>query len=672
MLEYLKQINVRVVDIFLKPLDQDSVRRIIGDTLHRDPESKSMKNDPEMQTLTELVYAKTQGNPFFVVQLLKSLYRAGYIMFEFSPTGGGQWKFNLTSIEANDLPPTVVDLLVKQMLSLERATREVMMLASCIGTERISLSLLARAAGKKVEETAQDLWGALEGGLILPTGGNYQIHLVMEGSELRDRRQRPSYIPSLGDGEEEVTYRFLHDRVRQAAYSLIPEDERPKLHRLIGLRMLDHATRDQLDEGLIYEVVNQLNHWLHPLETSDRRTLMELNLRAGKKALKSTAFYSALNYFQIAKKVLDEGESENRQIMTQLKKNLSFGQLNGIGPTEQQQQQLVDQQSLDELGIEINISLMEGYFADVRYPESIMLVEEILPRCGTPRDKVRCLINKMNCLLIQGRLSEAIEAGFQGLSILNWEVPLEDEAAMRHAELLRPKILLDVSQIKAMANLHQMTDENLLLLQEIISTLLLPVYMGRPALLHAMCYTSVAITLEHGISIAGTYPILMTGVVLGATGTPDNLLRSYAYGRLSIALIERDPKIHPIAPGLYQVYAGHIAIFHQRMTDVLQYFQQAVTTGMAVFNVDYTIFAMAELTSFAMLAGEGLPTVQARMMATKPMIERFKQETGMWWLSLPLQFLLNLRGKGNGDPCCFEGEELGNSRQLMRLGSSES
>ncbi|TGZ80051.1 hypothetical protein EX30DRAFT_308148 [Ascodesmis nigricans] len=643
MLDYIKTIGVQVVDIHLTPLDQDSVRRIIGDTLHRDPESKNMKDDPEMQTLAELVFAKTQGNPFFVVQLLKSLHRAGHIFFEFSSPSGGQWRFNLTSIEANELPPTVVELLVKQMNSLSKETREVMKLASCIGTERISLAVLANAAGKRVEETAHDLWSALEGGLILPTGGNYQIHLIFDGAELRDRKSDSSYSPRITDAEEEVTYRFLHDRVRQAAYSLIKESERPGLHRTIGLRMLETATEEQLNEGLIYEVVNQLNNWLSPLNPQESKLLMELNLRAGKKALKSTAFFTALNYFQVAKEVLD---SDNGEAL----KN-----------------------SLDELGTEINISLMEAYFADVKYTQSIKLAEEILPRCGSPRDKVRCLINKMNCLLIQGKLNEAIESGLQGLSILNWEIPMDDVQAARHADMLRPKILMDEQQIKAIRNIHELKDENMLLLQEIIATLILPVYMGRPKLLEAMCFTSVAITLEHGISMPGTYPILMTGVVLSVDGTRANLGRSYAYGKLAIDLIERDNRLHPLAPALYQVYAGHIAVFHQKMSDALQYLQRAVTSGTAVFNVDYTIFAMAELTSYAMLSGRDLQTVQNEMMATKPNIKRFKQETGMWWLSLPLQFLLNLRGLGNSDPLSFEGNELGHeSLQLLKLGTSES
>lgn len=583
----------------------------------------------------------------------------------------------------------MVDLLVKQMLKLSDDTRTAMMLASCIGTERISLRTLATAAGKRIEETANDLWGALDAGLILPTGGNYRVHLALEGSRPGRREDDGADSPDPGENgrqpnglaglpnpdEEDATYRFLHDRVRQAAYSLIPPGEQAGLHRMVGMRMLERATEEDLNEGVVFEVVNQLNHYLTPLGPSERRVLMELNLKAGKKALQATAFATALSYFLIAKRVLGDAEMEDDACRYNPVKRLSYGFNNTVSFGQNNLLALKphsDNRTLDELGTEINISLMEAYFADVKYAESIKLAEEILPTCSQRKDKVRCLINKMNCLLIQGKLNEAIEAGLTGLGILSWEVPLEDEEACKHAQMMKPRILLDVKEIRAIAKMHEMKDETLLLLQEIISTLLLPINMSRPSLLPAVCFTSVAMTLEFGISLAGAYPVLMTGVILGSEATHDNLARSHAYGQLAIKLIEHSRTRHPLSPAIYQVYAGHIGVFHQPMSDVLRCLQKAIQTGISVFNVDYTTFAMVELTSFGMLSGENLNTVHSKMAAARPNIRRFKQETGMWWLNLPLQFLLNLKGTGNPDPLCFEGEALGNSKDLARLAGSES
>lgn len=607
MLDYLQEnAGVEVVEIELGPLTQESVRKIIGDTLHRDPNSRRVKEDPEMQTLIELVYAKTHGNAFFVMQLLKSLHRGGYITFDFGGKGGGQWRFNLTSIEAEDLPPTVVDLLVKQMLKLGDATRTAMVLAACMGTDKVSLQSLAVAAGKKPEETAADLWGALDAGLLMPTSGNYKIPLALsqedgntegcgvpiytpyglEGDSYFPHR----FSPSPSEQDDEVTYRFLHDRVQQAAYSLVPEGERRGVHRMIGVRLLERVPDDEL-ENMLYEIVNQLNHWLDPLEKSERRTLMELNLRAGKKAIAATAFDAGLSYFLVAKRLLDDYEKAEEELTEggmKLRKRFSINLELSQGPTAQART-IVE---MDELTIEINLSLMEGYFAQNRYEDSINLADKILPRCTKPREKVRCLVHKMKCLLVQGKLNESIETGLLGLSVLNWEVPLDDEEAKAHAAIMRPRILMDVAQIKAIEKIPELKDENLVLLQELISTLLLPVYMSRSALLPAVCFTSVAISLEFGVSTAGAYPMLMTGVILSSEGTQDAHIKSYAFGRLAISLIEREPGLCALAPAIYEVYAGHIGIFHQSMNDVLRCLQQAVNAGMAMFNVDYTVFAM--------------------------------------------------------------------------------
>jgi osomolarity two-component system sensor histidine kinase CHK1 len=608
MLDYLQEnAGVEVVDIELGPLTQDSIRKIIGDTLHRDPDSDKVKNDPEMQTLVELVYAKTHGNAFFVMQLLKSLHRGGYITFDFGGKGGGLWRFNLTSIEAEDLPPTVVDLLVKQMLKLSDTTRTAMVLAACMGTDKVSLHSLAVAAGKKPEETAQDLWGALDAGLLLPTSGNYKIPLALGRQQDGDGTDNggpictpyvmdeqsyfpPRFSPSPSEQDDEVTYRFLHDRVQQAAYSLIPEGERRGVHRMIGTRLLEKVPDEDL-EGMLYEIVNQLNHWLSPLERTERRTLMELNLRAGKKAIAATAFDAALSYFLVAKSLLDDyekAEDEMTEGGMKLKKRFSINLELSQGPTAQARTTA----DMDELALEVNLSLMEGYFAQNRYEDSINLADKILPRCAKPREKIRCLVHKMNCLLVQGRLNESIETGLLGLSVLNWEVPLDDEEAKIHATMLKPRILMDIAQIKAIENLHPLKDENLILLQELISTLLLPVYMSRPALLPAVCFTSVAISLEFGISTAGAYPMLMTGIILSTEGTHEASLRGHAFGRLSIALVDREPGVCALAPAIYETYAGHIGIFHQSMSEVLRCLQQAVSTGIAMFNVDFTVFAL--------------------------------------------------------------------------------
>jgi len=125
-----------------------------------------------------------------------------------------------------------------------------------------------------------------------------------------------SYFPeeplrNVDDEAVTISYRFLHDRVQQAAYSLVPTDERAALHKQVGERLLAKVSESQLD-AILYEIVNQLNHWISPLSREERVRLMELNLRAGRKAMAATAFSAALEYFQVAKTLLDATDEEER------------------------------------------------------------------------------------------------------------------------------------------------------------------------------------------------------------------------------------------------------------------------------------------------------------------------------------------------------------------------
>lgn len=157
----------------------------------------------------------------------------------------------------------------------------------------------------------------------MPTSSNYKLPLsfdrrgVDSTPSVTPRQNIPgSYFPAepLRSVDDEVitfSYRFLHDRVQQAAYSLVPPEERAALHKQIGERLLAKVAESQLD-SILYEIVNQLNHWLSPLSHEERTRLMELNLRAGRKAMAATAFSAALEYFQVAKALLDAADEEER------------------------------------------------------------------------------------------------------------------------------------------------------------------------------------------------------------------------------------------------------------------------------------------------------------------------------------------------------------------------
>ncbi|KAF3915349.1 hypothetical protein AA313_de0205580 [Arthrobotrys entomopaga] len=674
MVSRVRNHGVPVNDLEIGDLDIESVGKIVADTFHRPlpPDLNDLEayvkdepgdwspnirpHDAELRTLTELVFAKTHGNAFFVTQLLKSLHRGGHIWFDFSER---VWRFSLSTIETDELPDGVVDLLVKQMMSLSEETREIMKTAACLGHGKISIETLAIACGKSHQEAEESIWGALDAGLMLPMTNQYHAGLTHENNSQFEGGGITPYManryPAVpADLSQTITYRFLHDRVQQAAYSLIPEDQLQLVHRTIGTRFLDNTTTERMDL-MIYEITNHLNYWQAPLSREESRKLIALNYEAGKRALQTTAFNTALNYFNHAKNLLDAGNEDEENYMED-----SFGVIRKV--------------NVGELRLNVTMSLAEALFAESDYVGAIDTIQNLLDDCTLSVNKSRCLLLKMKYLMAMGRLQDTTVAGLSALSLLGYKVPENEEDMKKHAAALRASCELDsidLSQVRMMENRkHHAAD---ILLHEICSGVLLPIYMSRPSLLPSICLTSFSITLRSGLCIESAYPIVMLACMISGEGGKHNLALSWKLGHLSVSLVEKEmQEVTPTnAPAIFQVFAGHIACFHRGMSDVLKYEHLALVTGQAVFEVDYQGYASAEIPAFSMLSGERLESVMAKMNNSRATTTRQNYRLGEWWLRMPYQFLLNLRGLGNPNPARLEGTEM-TAEDLEALVGSES
>ncbi|EPS38277.1 hypothetical protein H072_8057 [Dactylellina haptotyla CBS 200.50] len=675
MVSRIRNNGILVTDLEIGDLDIESVGKIVADTFRRpvppalntleayEKEEEGERSagvfvrphDAELRTLTELVFAKTHGNAFFVTQLLKSLHRGGHIWFDF---GERIWRFSLSTIETDELPDGVVDLLVRQMMGLSEETREIMKTAACLGHGKISIETLAIACGKTNQQTEESLWGALDAGLMLPMASQYHAGLTHESNSQPEAgitnymANRYPAVPA--DLSQIITYRFLHDRVQQAAYSLIPEDQLQQVHKMIGTRLLANIGPNRMDL-MIYEITNHLNYWQGPLTRDESRKLITLNYEAGRRALQTTAFNTALNYFNHARNLLDGGCEDEENYMED-----AFG--------------VVRKVNVGELRLNVTMSLSEALFAESDYVAAIDTIQKLLDDCTLSVNKSRCLLLKMKYLMAMGRLQDTTAAGLTALSLLGYYVPQDKVGARKHADALRASCELDsidLTQVKIMENRNHNTAD--ILLHEICAGVLLPVYMSRPELLPSICLISFRATLRTGLCIESAYPIVMLACMVSGEGGLHNLSLSWALGSLAVTLVEKEmQEVTPTnAPAIFQVFAGHIVCFHRGMSDVLKYEHLALVTGQTVFEVDYQGYASAEIPAFAMLSGERLETVTMKMNNSRATTVRKNYRLGEWWLRMPYQVLLNLRGLGNSNPARLEGVEM-TEEDVESLMKSES
>src|SRR5580700_6473041 len=270
-LEAIRQRGAIVHDIVLAPLAREDLEQLIGDTLHCEPD--------RAKPLAQLVEDKTAFNPFFAIRFIVSLAEEELLAFDH---GEGRWSWDLNRIRAKGYTDNVVDLMVGKLRRLQHETRSALQHLACLG-HTADIAMLAQPFGTSEEQVHADLWEAVRLELVERTAGSY---------------------------------RFVHDRIQEAAYSLIPEESRAAAHLRIGRLLATKTPPDQRTES-IFEIVNQLNRGAALISSpEEREELAGLNLIAGQRAKSSAAYASALTYLVAGAELLPEDGWDRRHDLT--------------------------------------------------------------------------------------------------------------------------------------------------------------------------------------------------------------------------------------------------------------------------------------------------------------------------------------------------------------------
>ena len=346
--------------IILAPLSQGDLNRLVAGTLSCQLELAL--------PLTELVHQKTKGNPFFATQFLKGLHEDGWIAFNLDL---GYWQCDMTGVRQLALTDDVVEFMATRLYKLPEKTQRMLQLAACIGNQ-FDLATLAIVCEQSSVEVATGLWKALEEGLVLPVSDSYKFF-----QEINEKEQEESK-------DLWVSYKFLHDRVQQAAYSLIPETQKQTTHYRIGKRLLLHLSLEEQEER-IFDIVNQINIGRTSIEDDlEKQQLVELNLKAGRKAIASTACEAANIYLQVGIDLLAET----------------------VWTTDY------------ALAFKLHIALAEAQLMTVDFESLEKTIATLLNFANSPLDRAKIYVLKVNQYSLQGTYTEAIKAGLEGLQEL--------------------------------------------------------------------------------------------------------------------------------------------------------------------------------------------------------------------------------------------------------------
>ncbi|WNG47057.1 AAA family ATPase [Archangium minus] len=423
-------------ELHLGPLALEQTRRLVADALPGASEELVVP-------LTALVQEKTGGNPFFLLQLLQTLHQDGLVGR--APEGG--WRWDAEGVRAKGYSDNVIDFMVGRLRQLPEQTRQLLCLAACVGNTcpAQDLALLSHQDAAQVE---QSLEPALQEDLLMR-------------------------VDTWG-------YRFLHDRIQQAVYTLIPEKERNAVHLRMGRLLLERLSPEELRERL-FDVVGHLNAGVELMtEQAERSRLAHLNAEAGWRAKASNAYRSAVACFSTAFSLLPANPWE------------------GEGA-------LAFKLRLDQAGCE----LISGNAAEAR-----RLVDELLPRARTRADQAAAYSLKREILIASSDAPGAVSCLLECLEAFG--VPLSPNPAWEEVMAANEEVwrLLGERPIESLIELPSLSDPDLKAVMSVLAALSLPAfYAGNNSLFVLHICRMVALSIRHGSSEASAHAYAWYGFV---------------------------------------------------------------------------------------------------------------------------------------------------------------
>ncbi|MEP7189960.1 MAG: hypothetical protein ABI901_12285, partial [Roseiflexaceae bacterium] len=583
VLESIKRSQAAVCTIKLEPLSFAHVSELIADALRC--------SSADAHPLATLVYEKTQGNPFFATQFLKSLYEEHLIAFN---SAQARWQWDTAQIRARHVTDNVIALMAGKIQKLSLATQQVLRIAACIG-DRFDLQTLAILHQHPLSEIFGQLWPALTEGMILPLDDHYKLI----GAAAEDHAMVQSQ------------FMFLHDRVQQAAYGLIPDTQKPAMHLNIGRLLL--ATAPELAAGAqLFDTVNHLNHGLDLIAgPADRAGVAALNLKAAQQAKASAAYDTALRYLTAGLALLSADSWASSY----------------------------------QLSFDLHIEWAECAYLLGNFDQAETMFDLVLQRANTALEQARIF----NLLAIlnnnQARLKESLVYGKRGLAVLGIQLA-EDVDAKKTAlaqELAKIHGRLAGIDVEDLVNLPQLDAPDKTQIMELCTNMLPPAYVsGDLDLYTLLILVMVSQSLFLGNSSLSSHAYMMYGVLLNI-GFED-FAAAYRFGELGLKL-GQTYQIAAIDTKNYFAFATWLNPWRQHLKTNLASYRLVYSLGLESGDLTFAAYAITNYALTQIHCGENLDRVYHELGTYLPLIEKTKDHTSIKAMSLCRQFILCLQGK---------------------------
>jgi len=513
LLDDLKaQDNIHYLPI--EPLDKGAIAELVADSMCCELDKPT--------ELTELLYNKAKGNPFFTNELLRYLHKQGAIT---AGETAGHWHWDIETVNWADVSDDVVSFMVDNLRKLPEETQKVLQLAACIGA-CFDLQTLAAIYQHSITDTAAALLPALKQYTVQPLHNDYR--LVADYSENIDFQ---------------LSYRFQHDRVQQASYRLIDVDRLAHVHLSIGRLLLLH-TYGTVPNELLSDIVGHLNQGIALIDSSyERLQLAELNLRAGQRARNATAYKAALDYLLIVEQLLPVNPWDEAPVLMKV----------------------------------LASEIQQCYYLTGAIEQADSWIEIMLAHAESNIQRSDILATRTRQYATLGRMNDSIVAAIQGLALLDIDFTDQPTPADIEAEHKLVEFNLAGRNIAELVEADKVQDPAIFIAMRLLMEIFPAAFLsGSGNLFPYLVLKSVNLSLRHGNCPESAFIYAAYGMLL--CGELDEPALGYQYGQVGLAINERLDDLTLRSRVIY-VYAMFVHHWSNHWSTLTPLFRKGIEAG---------------------------------------------------------------------------------------------
>jgi len=555
-----RQSVTEITKIELSCLDIKAVTELLADTLRCSYD--------EAISLAKVVYQKTDGNPFFLNQFVAFLHHDRLIEYDHDTNC---WKWNLRLIAELGITEDVLQLTAKRLLNLPPLTQEALQAAACLGS-RFQLSEI----GLIIEEPETKLLDAL----TAAEGAG----LIIRNIDVDDSRLAPD-----GELSPRVSFRFLHDRVQQAAYALISPEKREGVRLRIGQALLRYFQSQ--GDVVPFNVVDNLNEGAKCLSApKNLEEIARLNLAAGRRARELAAYDAALGYFRNGIRFLDTGSWSERY----------------------------------ELSLQLHLECLECAYITGNVTEANTLFDEVLKHAQSKVEKAKAYYIKILLNSSLDRSDEAVAIGIEALKLFGEVLPVKPSRTRLLLELARVVVQLHGRRATALHQLRKMTDSERISAMNLLMSICPAAYFRNPDVMAMAALRIVSTSLKFGNASASSFGYVLYGLLR------EGLLADYEgghqFGRLAVDLANREDNMIQRCK-IMMIFAGFINYWRQPIDTSVDMLQTSFKLAVDCGDVQYANYSILQIIFLRMARGASLDDIYTECTRH----QRFIDQSNDWF-----------------------------------------